>query len=643
MQLNKESLASFIQNLLQRITFISELNEKLESSERSIVLSEKAKIYLDESLTLHNEPNKTKNTSLANQHSVYSLHDRYAQYLEYAQNLEKVYDLVDNQIEHLETLFRSNARLCRFMGSFNLLVNYLEPEFKSTNSWALLNSILIFDGKLNGLFNEQHENEAAHFQISNYSAVSEFLNSIGQGQIVKQCETIYSEINQSREERKSLSESAFWLIMNHVELFSWFSDRLNSNEKLTKLLEWLRAIRSTPNSYTNYGLDSILFKEICKNFMQVFDPKFKTKIVKKTELELSGFDDKAKSISVQSKFLTLSGEIGLVESRMANLKIRKITAEAQHITLLQIQDHPTEQSFADYIDYELAESNGLDEIFESLNFVWIQFLNDNLQKWLTMESVSSSVSKEQLVMLSSQEGDWFLEEILSLVLNCANLARLLRSLYTRYNRLIWPNQADDKLSLASSLDIFEAMSGVFLNLKELIYNYERGQFESLFNAVSNNKTDAEFVINEFQSMNIDEFFMLISDEGFQAQHFSANIECMQKMIQIRSRYSDLLANNENKVCSMGLAEMEKTFSRVEAEFEKCVHFCKFYYSQQMFLNQTFFTLTPNLVRFIFKAIYFKLIIFYHVLFERFICSMRRFSCSTRASSWSRKFKSCKCA
>jgi hypothetical protein len=606
MQLNKQTLSHFIQNLLQRIGLISELNQTLEQHDKSIVLSEKAKIYLDESLTLHNEPSKTKNSSLANQHAVYSLHERHAQYLDYAQNLEKVYELVDGLVDNIESLFRSTARLGRFMSSFQLLVNYLEPEFKATNSLALLNAILIFDGKLNSMLTERQESEA--LAATNYTAIDEFLGSIGQGQIVRQCETLHAEIAESRNERKLLASAAFDLIARDLDLFTWFGSELSvssaTNGDQAKLLEWLREIRCSKNPDSNYGLNSEQFRTVCMNYVQLYNPKLATKLVEKGELRrLFSYNKKNKSLAVESKFLSLNAELNFLDTRLTNVNIRKITAESQYsIALLQIQESCcTEKSFVEFIEQEISggEDAELDVIFTAMDFVWIQFFNDNLQKWLAMESVSLSVSKEQLVVLNSQDGDWFLEEILSLMLNCGNLAKLMRSLCVRYGRL--SSSGNSSNDIGSSLEIFDSLASVFLNLKELIYGYERGQFESLFKAVVNDPSGAARFASDLQAINVDEFFTLISDESFNAQSFSQNTACMEKLSDMKAKYAAVMASGNS--LSLVLVELEKTFSRVDVEFEKCLQFCRLCYEKQSFINQTFFALTPNLVRnlFIFYA------------------------------------------
>jgi hypothetical protein len=60
---NKELLMQIINRLETRVSSLNELIEKRENKETQIRLSESAKIYLDESLTLHNENNKAKGNS----------------------------------------------------------------------------------------------------------------------------------------------------------------------------------------------------------------------------------------------------------------------------------------------------------------------------------------------------------------------------------------------------------------------------------------------------------------------------------------------------------------------------------------------------------------------------------------------------
>lgn len=94
---NEEQLLKLLTKLESRVNVVCELIEKYENKEELIHLFESAKIYLDESLTLHSENSKTKGGG--HQHAVYSLHDRYAVLVAYEQSLARIYKVADELLE----------------------------------------------------------------------------------------------------------------------------------------------------------------------------------------------------------------------------------------------------------------------------------------------------------------------------------------------------------------------------------------------------------------------------------------------------------------------------------------------------------------------------------------------------------------
>lgn len=149
---------SFVQSLLEKVGFLCELNHKREQKEAVISLNERSKIYLDESLTLHNSTN-SKNTSNAAQHPVYSLHERYDAYLEYMSCLNQVYSLADSLIDKFETYTSSSSRFFDFMSKFV----HLDLENKSTN--GLLSLINSLDTSSNEMITEQKEQDCVTYQV----------------------------------------------------------------------------------------------------------------------------------------------------------------------------------------------------------------------------------------------------------------------------------------------------------------------------------------------------------------------------------------------------------------------------------------------------------------------------------------------
>lgn len=86
---NQDNLMKMLEKLEAVVSSLCESMNKRENKEDLLRLYEQAKIYLDESLTLHSDT-KTKGAS---QHPVYSLHDRYETYLTYQQSVNRVVTL----------------------------------------------------------------------------------------------------------------------------------------------------------------------------------------------------------------------------------------------------------------------------------------------------------------------------------------------------------------------------------------------------------------------------------------------------------------------------------------------------------------------------------------------------------------------
>lgn len=125
-----------------------------------------------------------------------------------------------------------------------------------------------------------------------------------------------------------------------------------------------------------------------------------------------------------------------------------------------------------------------------------------------METVACS-AKEQLVHLTSREGDWYLDEMLSLIYNCANFSRLLKLVYTKFN--------DHWLSeLGNSLEAIDTLALLFRSLKELLHNFPVQEMMIL--CFEDVKT-FENILGELRGIDINGFFEAISRDTFQQLEF----------------------------------------------------------------------------------------------------------------------------
>ena len=138
-------------------------------------------------------------------------------------------------------------------------------------------------------------------------------------------------------------------------------------------------------------------------------------------------------------------------------------------------------------------------------------LNDDFQKWIMMENALFE-AKEQLFNLKSIEGDWYLEEMLSLIINCNHLTQFIRKVYMKYYKL---NELNNhfNISFTKSLEINDNLGNLFTNIKELLFVYDTVLLENLIKHTFINKSEITFIIKELETLNIEEFFYLISTEN----------------------------------------------------------------------------------------------------------------------------------
>jgi hypothetical protein len=178
------------------------------------------------------------------------------------------------------------------------------------------------------------------------------------------------------------------------------------------------------------------------------------------------------------------------------------------------------------------------QVIEAFSFVAEQFLADSLQKWALMESASVAAD-ERLVTLTSVDGDWFLEEMLSLVANCSKLAELTRRAFTKYDR------ADE--ALLTSLNLVENLPLVFASLKDLLLGFECQLIATTLQRCVCEPEEVAHLLTALESVGAN-----------QAE------ECPQKLREVAERYNQLLASED----SLMLVQVDKLFARVDLQFER---------------------------------------------------------------------------
>jgi hypothetical protein len=638
---NQESLIKMLSDLETRIGLISDSIGKRQDKENLIRLHEQAKIYLDESLTLHGENNKSSKG--LNQHAVFTLHDRYALYLVYSENLQSVNTLIDKQIENYEKLSEGHLNSVYFLQAFTDLTKSLEfindskqPKIlkivslfetkienrtrnlssSSTNSFtATLGDSVIKAFKTmtleasDSLFDTTQQNE----EFSEPCKItSEFLNSIGQNSHIVQCDTIYKEMEQSKMSRDELFEKIYNTLEKFSHIFEWLPSSFFVESKHLQLLEWVKVFKSG-----QYDINT--FTDIISNYSLKYNSKFKISSFKQPK-QNQQHDTNQGFLIFEKKLFSLKKEVEVVEKQLFNLSLRRTSIKLQGQsqvtdligvnqssdlkTLLKSKHDLIESSLIAFIEEqiygtpEVINETLAQQMLDCLDLVISQFLNDGLQKWILMENASFS-AKDQLCSLKSIDGDWFLEEMLSLALNCNHLTQLAKKLHVKYDS----NFNSKSSNFLDCLTICDTLASLFANLKEILSNYQTNLLEKIIKLTTNNFDETSNLLNDLNEMNINEFFYLISsfDQNFQIEIILKDQNYLAKLKDIKSKYAQILSNKTNKISALVLIEFEKMFSKLDAEFDKCIKFCKQIFVQPELAS--LFGLTQNLVYLLDEHIY----------------------------------------
>ena len=304
--------------------------------------------------------------------------------------------------------------------------------------------------------------------------------------------------------------------------FKWLPKDFHLKSQHVPIKRYLTEIRNSTKNPMNKKslLDTVL--NIGRDYIANFNPKFKfSSQTLKSISEVKPFEP------FMSKLSSFRTELSLNEHKLVDLEVRKAQIETQHqinVDLeaqLSLNHELIESSLLACVDTELSQvpfpQNQI--VFESLNYVLFQYLNDNLQKWILMENASLA-AKDHLFSLTSIEGDWFLEEMLSLISNCNHLAQFLKKIASKYNFMEDEMRASGgALWLGKCLDGCESISTVFSDLKNLLFSYEINLNEEMLRLTFVNCNEANSTLEELKAMKIDEFFALISRENFNVENF----------------------------------------------------------------------------------------------------------------------------
>lgn len=328
---------------------------------------------------------------------------------------------------------------------------------------------------------------------SQAALIKDFIQSIGQQAVLKQYETAFDEYVQLNGNRHDLLHTLSDIFNRVGKAYRW-SPVLGS--KHVKLLDWLRELRREATG-SGMGINGQTFQNICIDYAKTYNRSFKVsstgkvaKVAEKAECDFSA----------EAKLLMLRAEIDALDKSVEELNTRRSIHDHQddlNVTYAQM-----EAQILTYLEKFCSEDEQR-VLLESFNFVQLQLLNDNLQKWITMESVAVG-AKQQLVLLTSRDGDWYLDEMLSLIENCVHLMRLSHHINVKLQTPV------------VSINHLNSLELVFRSLKELVNEFP---LERLMSACFEDPNGFADLADRLNQIDIDGFFASVSRDGFQQFEF----------------------------------------------------------------------------------------------------------------------------
>ena len=521
---NEEGLMQLVNKFETCLTLLCDLKQKRENKENLIRLHELAKIHLDESLTLHNDNNKNK----VNQHAVYTLHDRYAKYSVYTQNRENAFKSIKTLCDNFNKLFLNYSGSIDYVKS---LAN-LDQSIRSDPLTQLVNSVAAFYSNENNTITQLLTDKSGRLDQAPYLVTVDFFQSISQLNLINQCENLYKELDQIKIVQKNLLICLYNLLRTKSTLFSWLPSDYSSRSTLTKCVEWMELMREAfdENNFKNNSKIVQAVQKVYHQYKSDFNSMFRLKSQKALPREAS-----LSYLVSETKYAAFKYELDETAKRIDAISLRRSAIEAQtqylvsgelNSTLEQsllVKHDECELEMLNFIDQELSSAQSqydlVDlQIFDAFSFVSLQFLNDNLQKWMLMENASLE-AKDQLISLTSIEGDWFLEEMYSLIANCNHLTRFIQKLFEKFN-LIRDLDSYSGMPFSKNLESCDTLTTLFANLKKLLFSFEINLSEKLIKMAFANGNELEYVIEQFKQINTDDFFECISGENFSIENFS---------------------------------------------------------------------------------------------------------------------------
>ena len=447
---NSERFLQLILNLDSKINSLIELVDKQSFKETIIVLYEQAKEYLENSL---------KDSA----HYLYTLHDRYNDCMNFKTNIDKI------QVAVVEL----HAKYEKWTLDHEQSIEYIKTS-------ELIN-------KLNNESSMKYTGDDGAYHIT-----TEFLQSIGQIQQFQPLENYEKDLQILVKEVFNTNLKQVAVLLNtYIRIFNWLPKTIYKTSKHYNWLNWLKELKQD-----NFSKEKCI--EIINNFENFNN----------NELNLSTVFNFHEYIEDESlifeKLLMIKAEYQIIKSKYDQLIARKQQLVYDFKTL-SIQFDGFKNELISYINNSSSNKNSL---IAALKCETLKLIFKNLCKWNVMENASLQ-AKQQLVTLTSKDGDWFLDEMISLITNCNSVASLLA----------YYLQSDDNQSYLNYVNIIDNLANIFLNLKQLLYQYQYSIFSTLLNYSVINDEDFKHCYNELEMLKIEEFFYLIDRNNFE-ENFS---------------------------------------------------------------------------------------------------------------------------
>jgi PI-3-kinase-related kinase SMG-1 len=468
---NEEALTQLLLKIESLFQFIMVLNQKRDHKEILIKQHEQAKIYLDECLTL-----QTTKATNSNQHLVYSLHDRYMRYIIYTQQR----DCLFAKLNDLSKTF--HLMTSQFNQSIHFIRNYSEPLVSSLSP-----------------------------TLSPYLLTIDFFQSTSQSNHTVQCEQLQKELDQLKSDQTSLLKQINEELLSKSKLFQYLPSDYPQRFQFKQCIQWLDEINDSFLDSSSKLIETI--HHIYPLYRIKFNKLFKLKSLKSQSIEKK----QQQKQQLDTKLTNFKYELDETVKKEELCLSRKVN-------LIEMNETDEFEIF-NFIQFEMNQNSGYQllvdmQLYESLSIIVLQFLYDNLQKWIQMENASLK-AKDQLVGLTSADGDWFLEEMYSLLANCNNLTCLIEKIFNKFNLL----NNDETTNNANEwfiqlLDANVCFKTLFELLKQLIFEYDTNWCRLLVELTFWDVSNVQFVIEQFNAMHIEEFFELILVDTFSIENFN---------------------------------------------------------------------------------------------------------------------------